>query len=267
MILDISDNEFKDIFGDAQFHLPICWDGDDFSETLHNLYCNYLDRINIFTRETEDVSHDISDITIDFKKIKLVCHELESAVRYYLDGFPSDAFRSLEGAMFFLMRRPLKVYYKSAEEYFLNDGLELFRVARIHGESSPTRSRVFHTPYNLRHKISTNRYSIAGYPSLYLSTSLKLCANEISLKPDEPAIASRFMLERLARRAHAEITVIELGIKPQDFFEKENDKKNRRISSNLLQRHETKMAYLLWYPLIAACSYIRKNKSDPFAAE
>ena len=28
-----------------------------------------------------------------------------------------------------------------------------------------------------------------------------------------------------------------------------------------------KEAYLLWYPLIAACSYIRPNKRDPFAAE
>ena len=30
---------------------------------------------------------------------------------------------------------------------------------------------------------------------------------------------------------------------------------------------EIKKRYLLWYPLIAVCSYIRVNKSDPFAAE
>lgn len=30
---------------------------------------------------------------------------------------------------------------------------------------------------------------------------------------------------------------------------------------------DIRSAYLLWYPLIASCSYIRIDKSDPFAAE
>ena len=38
---------------------------------------------------------------------------------------------------------------------------------------------IFHIPYNLRAKISSNRYSISGYPSLYLSTSLELCKQEL----------------------------------------------------------------------------------------
>lgn len=41
-----------------------------------------------------------------------------------------------------------------------------------------SRTRVLHTPYNLRSKVSTSRYSIAGYPSLYLGTSLQLCCKE-----------------------------------------------------------------------------------------
>lgn len=30
---------------------------------------------------------------------------------------------------------------------------------------------------------------------------------------------------------------------------------------------QTRSAYLLWFPVIAACSFIRANKKDPFAAE
>lgn len=35
----------------------------------------------------------------------------------------------------------------------------------------------------------------------------------------------------------------------------------------MLENASVRAAYLLWYPLIAACSYIRVNKKDPFAAE
>ena len=56
-------------------------------------------------------------------------------------------------------------------------------------------------------------------------------------------------------------------MKPQDFHEQINERSERRIDSNLLKNNKTRSAYLLWYPLIAASSYIRTNKSDPFAAE
>ncbi len=43
---------------------------------------------------------------------------------------------------------------------------------------------------------------------------------------------------------------------------------NRRIFDEIdLRDNAIRTAYLLWYPLIAACSFIRTNKSHPFAAE
>lgn len=72
------------------------------------------------------------------------------------------------------------------------------------------------------------------------------------------------------------IDVIELGIKPKNFFEEENSNqynvdniigKTRRFNEFNLNSVEVMSPYLYWYPLIAACSYIRVNKQDPFAAE
>ena len=69
----------------------------------------------------------------------------------------------------------------------------------------------------------------------------------------------------------------ELSIKPQDFLETqvwENDtphgRERRRGSHDgelWLKDEAVRGAYLMWYPLVAACSYIRVNKADPFAAE
>ena len=38
MILNISDNAFKDIFSNKQFQLPIRWDGVDFEKALKELF-------------------------------------------------------------------------------------------------------------------------------------------------------------------------------------------------------------------------------------
>lgn len=175
-----------------------------------------------------------------------------------------------------LSRTPLKVYQKSAMEQFERpnnshqDELQLFRVVRV-GDNKPyQRSRVFHTPYSLRAKVSTSRYSIAGYPSLYLGTSLKLCCEEIHADLNKDyMIASLFKLERSIEYSNTNIRVVELGIKPQDFLDihRDNEQFGRVIPKNVTDNSDVRSAFLIWYPLIAACSFIRVNKSDPFAAE
>lgn len=273
MILDISDTDFKDLLGDAQFYLPIRWAGTDFSSTLQKLFNNYLNQLEKYQSSPHSSSYRSSYIRADYHSIKRVCGLLSKSVAHYLNGFPSKAFGSLRQAMDILMDQPLKVYYKSVLEQFdrpdnYNDSLELFRVARVADNRPYPRSRVFHTPYDLRSKVSTNRYSIAGYPSLYLATSLELCCNELRIIPSDLAIAARFKLEREIEYSNTEIRVIELGLKPQDFIDAQsNDNKQRTIPREFLRDIKIQSAYLLWYPLIAACSFIRVNKNDPFAAE
>ena len=125
------------------------------------------------------------------------------------------------------MDRPLRIYQKSVTEQFEDrwnyrnndDSLKQFHVTSVSNNRPYGRGRVFHTPYNLRSKVSTCRYSIAGYPSLYLGTSLDLCREEIHLNPHQDfALASIFKLERTVEYSNTNIQVIELGVKPQDFF-------------------------------------------------
>ncbi len=199
-------------------------------------------------------------------------------VSHYLNGFLSKAYSSFERSMNIFMDRPLRIYQKSVTEQFEDrwnyrnndDSLKLFHVTSVSNNRPYGRGRVFHTPYNLRSKVSTCRYSIAGYPSLYLGTSLDLCREEIHLNPHQDfALASIFKLERTVEYFNTNIQVIELGVKPQDFLNIEhyNERHERRINNSLLENASVRAAYLLWYPLIAACSYISVSKKDPFAAE
>ena len=271
MIIDISNLEFKNLWEYEKLFLPIRWDGYDFLQTLNGLFDYYIKKLDLLPNNGYDVR-------VDSKVVKRACGYLSKAVAHYLNGFPSKAYSSFKSAMNIFMDKPLKIYQKSAIEQFedrrnhhnTDDSLKLFRVTAV-GDNKPYgRERVFHTPYNLRSKVSTNRYSIAGYPSLYLGTSLELCCEETHINPRQDfALASIFKLERTLEYSNTNIQVIELGVKPQDFLNNRrvNERFERRIESSLLDSSNVRAAYMLWYPLIAACSYIRVNKNDPFAAE
>lgn len=275
MIVDISDTAFKQIFEDQRLHLPIQWDGVDFTGTLGKLFNTYIGNFDrILAKEYKRV--DKSQST---HSVKQICGLIRNSVESYLDGFPSKAYIELEKAMHLLVRSPLRIYQKSIFEQFddtedrvFRDDLALYRLTCVDDYAPYDRTRVFHTPYTLRSKVSTSRYSIAGYPSLYLGTSLQLCAEEINYNPHRSfALASRYRIERCIEYNNTEIDVIELAVKPQDFLgvykNRESNWGKRNISEDLLNSHSVRNAYLLWYPLIAACSFIRTNKKDPFAAE
>lgn len=277
MIFDISDFQFKMIFSNKKFHLPIRWDNKDFFITLKELLDSYLEAVQQeCSKKNAGDSHPVT--RADITELKKINKTLLESLENYLNGFPAQAFKSFERLMKRLERTPLKTYAKSVDEQlqtpYYKDPLNLYRVTYVNENIPYGRERVFHTPYFLRSKVSTSRYSIAGFPSLYLGTSLELCCEEVNVNPYEQfALASRFQLERNFRYNNTEIKVIELAIKPQDFIS-ENIEHDMNIHGNsrvvgevLLRKSELRSAYLLWYPLIAACSFIRADKKSPFSAE
>lgn len=242
-IIDISDRDFRSIFADKRFDLPRRWDGRDFLQTLGALFSDYESRVTPPAKRT----------------VAEICSRLFKVVRIYFMGSPSGAYSMFKSVMNLLWRTPLLVEVDELER-------PLFRLACVGDNAMYDRKRIFHTPYTLRAKVSTSRYSIAGHPSLYLGTSLPLCQEELHLAPQDFAIAAAYHF----RPVSTVIRILDLGIKPGDFLEEEtrdNTQKKRVLSSGTRWKSSIKSSYVFWYPLIAACSFIRVNKKDPFAAE
>lgn len=275
MILDLSDQAFRCIMQDRKLALPIRWDGSDFEKTVDNHLSYYIEKI----REKALKERGKTDLHIEADDLEKIKAAIVDAICNYLNGLPVIAYYKLRIALELLILQPLKIYQKSVTEiissYPQDDPLHLFRAVRVEDNKPYPRERIFHTPYNLRSKVSTNRYSIAGHPSLYLGTSLELCCSELHTDPmRELTLASAFRLDRNIENTIKRVQIIELGIKPQDFIQSDNETARylqqgtgRTVSDELIRKSYVKEAYLLWYPLIAACSYIRVNKKDPFAAE
>ena len=172
-----------------------------------------------------------SCIYVDIPEIASICGEIKSCVQEYHNGFPARAFFTMSQIMEKLIQTPLDIYQKTGIlDQFREDRLRLYRIRKVDCGITYKREDIFHVPATARSMISTCRYSIAGYPSLYLTTSIKLGLEETA-ESRKKSIAARFKLVQSQQKL--DITVLELGIKPQDFIQGEqrfdNESKGRYI--------------------------------------
>jgi hypothetical protein len=270
MIIEISKPNFISIARNEELSLPKRWDGHDFHDTLKSHYEAYESILSAYTNPT------------DLCKVHSICDRLLKCIEAYHNGFPHMAFWKMNDVMKDLIQFPVIIYRKSGwtGAFDQADPLMLFRIRNIQNNTQYRRSDIFHTPYNLRSKVSTCRYSISGYPSLYLGTSLELCCEEAKVgNLIDMTIASRYKIQRNMRRSNGPaIDVIEMAIKLKDFLDFNRDDyqeirgystigRTRKFNEIDLDHVDVMSSYLYWYPLIAACSFIRVNKRDPFASE
>lgn len=79
------------------------------------------------------------------------------------------------------------------------DTNEIFYKLRKKEETPFERKDFFHVPFDKRGKIGNNRYSISGYPCLYLGRSIYTCWEEIRRPDSSDIVASAFKIEKALR--------------------------------------------------------------------
>lgn len=136
-----------------------------------------------------------------------------------------------------------------------------FRIRKVdEKQNNFERNEMFHIPLNKNHLIGTERYSMPGYPCLYLATQIELCwyecgqPNEFYISkfgiPDEEDNSLKLIdfSEKLCELKHSFIC----------WFNNEKDKD--KVRNYLLK-------YLYTYPLRAACSVTVEHRDGRFKEE
>ena len=266
MILCLADKDFMKLMNNPQLHLPMRWDGKNFETALADVLDAYVSELRSYYESGQETGNCYG-VHVDIPQISSICSEIKSCVQEYHNGFPARAFLILSQIMSSLIQAPLDVYHKNCTtETMRADELRLYRIRKVDCGITYNREDIFHVPVSARSMISSCRYSIAGYPSLYLTTSLKLGLEETT-ESRKNSIAARFKLKRDQEKI--DIQVLELGIKPQDFLEQRrlDNENGRTIPHSKLRSQQVRENYLKWYPIITACSFIRSNRAAPFASE
>lgn len=273
---DISD--FQRIFGEGKFELPRRWNGIDFIKDLQDLFSEY-------TASFESLWFSTDNLRTFGSMINHLCDGIIKAITTYLDGKPSGAFDIFYNQVYQkLMKDPLPFYSSISlpASMLQEDKQKLFRMRKVYTNGLYRRKDIFHTPYNKRNNIATTRYSIPGFPSLYLSSSIKLCKEELNCSIE----TGRYIVSRfgVSRKSFNSLKIIDLGLKPSDFMDdfstKDTVDRNKKLTPRSIKRERQTLIdqskirnpdlirrYFLWYPVIAACSYIRLSRNDPFSFE
>ncbi len=206
--------------------------------------------------------------------------KIVAAVRKYLEGYPYLAYKEIETSLSVIDIEKLFSSlsgstrtggFQNDAEFFLECILHppLYRVRAdrtVATANWPSRRDIFHVPFESRHRVANQRYSIAGLPCLYLGSSIWICWEELD-RPDLDSIwVSRF---RLAE----EVRVLDFQFSPTIawhlfgvLLRRSKDANAVAPPRELSDRFDEQFvaSYILCWPLIAACSIRTDSGDGPF---
>ncbi|HQF48847.1 MAG TPA: RES domain-containing protein [Flavobacterium alvei] len=234
---------FEKLIKDDFFHLPKdIPPKNHYREFIFGQFEEYLTQLK-----------KIQDLTIQFSgsnkpnnisnSIKIQTHFIEGlkhTINLYYDGQPANAYEEFSKTIEYR-----KVKFKKILNIGTFDLNENFYRIRLKEENFPLNSsEMFHIPFQMRGKVSTQRYSIPGYPSLYLAKTIYVAWEELK----RPSL-NKFQAVRLQNKE--KIRYLDLTA--------------NNLTENLLSANSYK--YLMTWPLIAACSIKVQENDDSFKPE
>jgi hypothetical protein len=212
---------------------------------------------------------------LDLRSEKIV-----AAVKHYLEGYPYPAYKEIEKSLESIsIERLFSRLSRSAHSGGFPSEAELFLECTLHpplyriradralaAAQRPSRRDIFHVPFESRHRVANERYSIAGLPCLYLGSSIWICWEELNRPEFDSVWVSRF-------RFFADITVLDFQFPPVlawhlfgVVLKKFRDAQGKAPPKELQNRFDEKFiaSYILCWPLPAACSVKVESRVGSF---
>ena len=180
----------------------------------------------------------------NFDKINSYSAKIITTVNYWFQGHISEARKTFDTH---LKQNLLQLPQRKV----LADGI-FYRVRTSEEHKILDRKSLFHIPFNLRNKVSTQRFSIPGFPCLYLGNSTYICWEELNRPQFHDIQAAKLKNTK-------EISLCNLSYEQYDL---------QKLDPAKITDDEA-IKLLLAYPIIAACSIqVPQNRQfDPFKAE
>jgi hypothetical protein len=243
----------QELFNGEVMALPRERDDDDFERYLNNVLESYLDAV----RSLDLHCHLCKGIRMAEGEVAQLSQWICSAVRQYLGGRPAAAYEEVLKAIKFVYVRLQTLVSKEVGPDQIG---HLYRMVNTNG-IAVGKERLFHPPFELRHKVAQHRYGIPGFPCLYLGGSLELCKQELRIAhSDLPNVAvSEFAVRtkiKVLNFAHRPSALAQIAV---------GRAKSERDADPRLE--EFLINYATCWPLIAACSIKVMHDGEPFVYE
>jgi hypothetical protein len=239
-----------DFFNSDVVDLPKQRPDGDFEGFLQQMFSIFLTEAGRLTGGDPVTKGVIAAIP----QMATLCQSVKAAVSMYYNGFPHGAYEQLD--------QGIKAIQPHLDRLASNPNIEpslqhLYRV-RLGTLAKFSRTDLFHIPFNLRHRVTTKRYSISGLPSLYLGGSLWVCWEEMG-RPD----FGRMHVAQFRAADGANIQTLDFGYRPAIIAALINANQQKLNAGGDLTDFVISQA--VCWPLIAACSIKVLRPGDPDA--
>ena len=243
-----------DLFNSDHLELPKKWESypNSFDLFLEETFRNYL----TFLGKIDSTDYISVQLKANINIAQKLCDDIKEVLKLQFNGYPAKAFNKLKAALT-LIDVHIKALLSSP-----NISKELSHLYRMRtgGSNSLSRRELFHIPFELRHLVNTQRYSIPGLPCLYFGGSTYVCWEELG-RPQLDSIH----LARFKPVDGVSVRVLDLGYRPAEIavyldHEKDNVKTDNKKAQFII-------AQGLCWPLIAVCSIRVRYKDAPFKPE
>lgn len=232
-------------------HPHIAANGQSYRADLKQRLDEYMTAVDELNIDDSKISDEVGKLK---PQLQLICNHLIEAVNAYLSGNYGDAYVQID-ALFengnrHLLQKLISGQNLSRKQY-------LYRV-RPSNNYLHELGDLFHIPFNLRHLVSGQRYSIPGVPSLYLGASLYVCWQEMSYPDLNSLYISNFALRNETSEG-SRTKLLNLAFSLNNLtsgLESDDDNINEVIA-----------ARIILYPLVIASSYTRANENSSFNEE
>ncbi|MFK9092544.1 hypothetical protein [Bacillus salipaludis] len=241
-----------DILSNDLINLPKKRNSDiDYYDFLERLFSNYQELIKNYD-DTFNIQLNVSG------EIELICKSILDSVKTYYIGHPSSAFNKLNDGL---------TQIKKHLGFFMGTEVApppfLFRMRYSNGKNHElNNSEMYHIPFEKRHLVATQRYSIPGLPCLYLGNTAYVCWEELERPLLENTQTSIFSV------AQSYIKVLDFGLRPIDMYQFHKETVFQRTKPALTQEEVGELqSFLIIWPLIASCSTQVAFRNSPFKPE
>lgn len=146
-----------------------------FKEDLDQLNSESISNLNAsYSVENKELECPL-DLLNDFDKVR---NTIEKSIAYLLEGEPSEAFELLKK----LLTDSNWHYAELLPQLLVDKEMTCYRIRNgsVNEKGLAMKQKeLFHIPFELRHIVPSERYSIPGYPILYVAGSLEMAYREV----------------------------------------------------------------------------------------
>jgi hypothetical protein len=230
---------FKELLKDKIFELPLHQPkNENFNTFITKKLKLFLEKVNSL-----DIGniHEDKDIPTEFVKNtqKKIIENLILCIEEYYDGNPFEAYKKLDVAL----KNNSKNLYSIIKQKAYNENESFFRIRLNEKNYAYQKKEMFHIPFELRNRVSTQRFSIPGFPSLYLGRTIYICWEELN----RPTIDK---IQAVKYKNVKTINLLDLTPPTKDC-------------NNIDELYR----FFMTFPLIMCCSVKVKDTSDTFKPE